>query len=207
MTQARKPKRRYPVEPLTPAEVARLLRQCSTTAPTGIRNRALITALYRGGLRINEALALRVSDVNPDRGTIRVLHGKGDKARTVAIDDGGIAIIQRWMDVRAFVAAQAGWRGGPLFCTLAGGPMSDVYVRNMLHRIGHKAGIDKRVHPHGLRHSHAAELAAEGIPVNVIQAQLGHSHLATTDTYLRHVAPAAVIEMGRNRPAWNPEER
>jgi site-specific recombinase XerD len=85
--------------------------------------------------------------------------------------------------------------------------MSDVYVRNMLHRIGHKAGIDKRVHPHGLRHSHAAELAAEGVPVNVIQAQLGHSHLATTDVYLRHVAPAAVIEMGRNRPAWNPEER
>jgi site-specific recombinase XerD len=196
-----KPKRTFPVEPLTPREVARLLRQCSTTAPTGIRNRALITAMYRGGLRINEALALRVSDVNPDRGTMRVLHGKGDKARTVAIDDGGMAIIQRWIDYRERLPR------GPLFCTLAGTSMSDVYVRNMLHRIGRKAGIDKRVHPHGLRHSHAAELAAEGVPVNVIQAQLGHSHLATTDTYLRHVAPAAVIEMGRHRPAWNPEEQ
>ena len=201
MTAPRKPKRRYPVEPLTPGEVARLLRQCSTTAPTGIRNRALITVMYRGGLRINEALALRASDINPDRGTIRVLHGKGDKARTVAIDDGGMAIIQRWADVRARLPR------GPLFCTLAGSPMSDVYVRNMMHRIGRKAGIEKRVHPHGLRHSHAAELAAEGVAVNVIQAQLGHSHLATTDVYLRHVAPAAVIEMGRNRPAWNPEER
>jgi integrase/recombinase XerD len=193
--------RKFPAELLTSAEVAALLRQCSVTAPTGIRNRALITVMYRAGLRVNEALALRASDIDPAAGTIRVLHGKGDKARTVGIDDGGMAIVQRWMDARAAL----GFRRGPLFCTLAGTAVRDVYVRNMMKRIARRAGIDKRVHPHGLRHSHAAGLAAEGVPVNLIQRQLGHAHLATTDVYLSHVAPADVIAMGRARPPWNPE--
>jgi integrase/recombinase XerD len=188
-----------PVEVLTSAEVARLLRQCSTLAPTGIRNRALITVMYRGGLRVDEALELRGADVNPANGTLRVLHGKGDRARTVSIDDGAMAIVQRWMDARAAL----GLRHGPLFCTLAGGKLNDSYVRNMMRRIGAQAGIEKRVHPHGLRHSHAAELAAEGVPVNVIQAQLGHSLLSTTDIYLRHIAPSDVIAMGRNRAPFN----
>ena len=196
------------VELLTSREVSRLLAQCSPTAPTGIRNRALITVMYRAGLRVNEALALRVADVTPALGTIRVLHGKGDKARTVSIDDGGMALVQRWIDKRARLGIYLDYGKplrGPLFCTLKGGPLSDVYVRNMLHRIAGKAGIEKRVHPHGLRHSHAAELAAEGVPVNVIQQQLGHAHLSTTDVYLRHISPADVIAMGRSRPPWNPE--
>jgi site-specific recombinase XerD len=194
--------RKRAVELLTRAEVAALLRQCSTTAPTGIRNRALITIMYAAGLRVNEALDLKGADVNPANGTIRVLHGKGDKARTASIDDGSMALVQRWMDARA----RLGLRQGKLFCTLAGGDLSDVYVRSMMSRIARKAGIDKRVHPHALRHAHAAELAAEGVPVNVIQAQLGHAHLSTTDVYLRHIAPADVIAMGRSRPRFNPEE-
>ena len=155
--------------------------------------------MYRAGLRVSEALALRVTDINPALGTIRVLHGKGDKARTVSIDDGGMAIVQRWIDARA----RLGHRHGPLFCTLKGSAVSDVYVRNMIRRIGAAAGIEKRVHPHALRHTHASELAAEGVPVNVIQQQLGHQYLSTTDTYLRHVSPADVIALGRSR-TWDP---
>jgi site-specific recombinase XerD len=192
------PKKR-PVELLTSAEVAALLRECSTLAPTGIRNRALITIMYRGGLRVEEALDLRAAHINPRNGTVQILHGKGDKARIVSIDDGAMALVQRWMDARARLIPVP----GPLFCTLHGTKLSDSYVRNLMHRLGRKAGIDKRVHPHALRHSHAAELAAEGVPVNVIQAQLGHSLLATTDTYLRHIAPSDVIAMGRNRPRFD----
>lgn len=191
-----------PVEVLTSSEVAALLRQCSTTAPTGIRNRALITVMYRGGLRVDEALDLKAASINPVLGSVRVLHGKGDKDRTVSIDDGGMALIQRWMDARA----RLGYRHGPLFCTLHGARLQGSYVRNLMSRLGRQAGIDKRVHAHGLRHSHAAELAAEGVPMNVIQQQLGHAHLSTTDIYLRHISPADVIAMGRSRPKWNPEE-
>ena len=140
--------------------------------------------------------------MNPSNGTLRVLHGKGDRARTVSIDDGAMALVQRWMDVRA----HAGFKHGPLFCTLGGTKLSDSYVRNMMRRIGTKAGIEKRVHPHALRHSHAAELAAEGVPVNVIQAQLGHSLLSTTDTYLKHIGSSEVIAMGRNRAPFRLED-
>jgi len=198
----RRTSRKRPIQVLTSHEVALLLRQCSPAAPTGIRNRALITVMYRGGLRADEALALKAADLTPANGTIRVLHGKGDKPRTVSIDDGAMALVQRWADART----RLGHRHGPLFCTLAGGELSDRYVRTMLTRIGRKAGIDKRVHPHVLRHSHAAELAAEGVPMHVIRDQLGHEHLSTTDTYLKDIAPTEVIAMGRNRPRWNPED-
>jgi site-specific recombinase XerD len=56
-----------------------------------------------------------------------------------------------------------GFRNGPLFCTLAGCPILSGYVRDMLKRQAAKAGLEKRVHPHGLRHTHAAELEMSGV--------------------------------------------
>jgi site-specific recombinase XerD len=191
--------RRFPAEPLTADEVAALLRGCSGRAPTGIRNRALIAVMYRAGLRIAEALALRPADVNVTDGTVRVLHGKGDKSRTVGLDAGALAVVARWMDRRR----EFGFRNGPLFCTLHGEPLSDRYVRDMLKRLAARAGLEKRVHPHGLRHTHAAELVREGVPMNVIRDQLGHSSLSVTDRYLRNVAPADLIKLGQSR-TWQP---
>ena len=193
--------RKRPAEVLTEAEVRSLLAACSRRAPTGIRDRALLNVLYRAGLRIEEALNLKPADVDQDRGTIRVLHGKGDHNRTVAIDDGAIAVVQLWLAERAKLPGVNGRQR--LFCTLQGGPLSANQVRQMVKRRAARASIDKRVHPHGLRHTHAAELVAEGVPVNVIQKQLGHVSLATTDIYLRHIAPADVIAMGRKRE-WKP---
>jgi len=158
--------------------------------------------MYRGGLRVEEALDLRCADINPASGTVRVLYGKGDRDRTVGISPGSMALVQRWMDTRAAL----GHGHGPLFCTLAGGGVSDGYVRTMLRRIGAKAGLEKRVHPHGLRHSFAAQLSEDGVPVATIQLLLGHSHLSTTDTYLKHVMPADAIAVGRNQTEWNPED-
>lgn len=80
--------RKYPAEILTPDEVLGLLRAASNRTPTGIRNRALIAILYHGGLRLGEALALRPKDIDLDRGTVTVLHGKGDRRRTVGLDPG-----------------------------------------------------------------------------------------------------------------------
>ena len=178
--------RKLPAEVLTPAEIKALIRACSTRAPTGVRNRALLVVLYRGGLRVGEALALYPKDVDPRRGTIRVLHGKGDQARTVGLDPEALAVIERWADVRKSLGISSRRR---LFCTLAGGPLDSSYVRQLLPRLAARAGIDKRVHAHGLRHTHAAELAEEGYPANFIQDRLGHASLAVTDRYLRHIGP------------------
>jgi len=163
---------------------------CSRRGPSGTRNRALIVLLYRTGLRIAEALALSLKDVDPDAGAVRVLRGKGGKARVVGIDPGAWPEIEGWIDARRDLDIDD---VAPLFCTLRGRPMDCSYVRKTLRRLAGRAGISKRVHPHGLRHTLAAQLAAEGMPINMIQAQLGHSNAATTSRYIQHIAPQQLI--------------
>ncbi len=177
---------KYPAEPLTKTEVETLLQACSNRAPTGLRNRALIALLWRGGLRISEALALHLKDLDPAAGSVRVLRGKGNKARVVGLDPPAFAVVERWLDARKRRGIPS---RAPVFCTLAGEPIKTPYVRALLKRLARRAGIAKRVHPHGLRHTHSAELVAEGVPLNVIQKQLGHANLATTSRYLDHIAP------------------
>jgi site-specific recombinase XerD len=181
----------YPAEVLTPDEVKSLIKAASNRAPTGVRNRALIAVLYRGGLRLGETLALKPKDIDPKQGTITVLHGKGDRRRTVGLDPGAMAIVMRWMERRKQLGISA---RRPLFSTLEGKPLKPSYVRTMLPRLGRRAGIEKRVHPHGLRHTMSYELMMEGVPVPVIQKQLGHASLATTQRYLDHIAPKDLVE-------------
>lgn len=116
---------KLPAEPLTPDEVKMLLRCCSTRAATGIRNLALIVVLYRAGLRVSEALAILPKDLDAQAGTIRVLHGKGDKARVVGLDAGAWAILQVWLDRRAVLGITG---RAPVFSTLRGKRMKSAYV-------------------------------------------------------------------------------
>ncbi len=191
-----KPRRRFPPEVLTDQEVRALLDACGRYHPVALRNRALIALMYRAGLRVSEALALEPKDVDLAAGTLRVLHGKGDRARTVGIDPGAAAIVAGWAEARARLSI--GPRS-PLVCTLGGLPLTTGYVRKLLPRLAGRAGIAKRVHAHGLRHTHAAQLRSEGIDVGIISKQLGHRSILTTIRYLDHIAPVAVVEAVRAR--------
>ena len=212
--------RRFPAEVLSDDEVRRLMAACKGPAFTVARHRALIALLYRGGLRISEALRLCPKDVDLATGAVRVLWGKGGRARTVGVDPGGLALVAAWAAVRAQARVGAAGQGGigaacrlggqglggaatvafatndhaPLFCTRAGQPLSTGWVRRLMPRLARRAGILKRVHAHGLRHTHAAQLRAEGIDIAVIRRQLGHASLVTTVRYLDHLAPTAVID-------------
>jgi site-specific recombinase XerD len=188
--------RRLPPEVLVAAEVHALMAGCSSRAPTGIRNRALIAVLWRSGLRLGEALALRPKDIDPVRGSVSVLHGKGDKHRTIGMDPQAFAVVERWLETRRRLGIDG---RAPVFCTLRGGELAQPYVRTLLPRLARKAGVAKRVHAHGLRHTCAFELAGEGMPPHLIQQHLGHSSLATTDRYLRHLGLQEVIDAGRKR--------
>jgi site-specific recombinase XerD len=179
----------YPPEPLSPREVGLILAGCSMRAPTGVRNRALITLLYRSGLRITEALALKPGSVDLSAHTARVLHGKGNKATVRGFHPSADDALMRWLDTRK----RLGLKNGPLFCTLAGGPVSDRYIRDLLKRLAAKAGIDKRVHPHGLRHTFADELRRAGFDVVTISKLLGHSSIAVTARYLDHLTNADAV--------------
>ena len=198
---------RRPADVPTDDELRALIAACSTRAPTGVRNRAMIAAMWRCGLRIAETLALRAADVDLDAGTLRVRHGKGDKPRAVGLDRTTTALLARWLDRRKAL----GFNGRqPLFCTIttgtrggvllkAGSELDQSYVRHLLRRLAVKAGIERRIHPHGLRHAYAAGLAREGVAMNIIRDALGHSSLAVTDRYLRDVAPVHVINTMRAR--------
>ena len=189
-----------PPETLTIDEMRKLLGVCNDGA-TGCRNRALIAVGWRAGIRISEAIALCPKDIDRGSGSIRILHGKGDKAGTVGIDAEAITLIDGWVKTRDSLGLAA---DATLFCTLEGGRLSDRYVRNLMTRLGKSAGIAKRVHYHGLRHTMAGELAAEGVSMDVIQAQLRHSNLQITSRYIARINPANLVARMSKR-TWNRE--
>ena len=197
--------RKFPPDPLTPREVLALIDACAH-GKAGTRNRALITLLWRTGLRVGEALALYPRDVDLDRGAVIVLHGKGDRSRTVGIDAAAVALLRPWLEERKRLGLST---RVPLFCVISrpsvGQPMHAAYVRNLLKELAAKAGIERRVHPHGLRHTHAFELAGERVDLRVIREQLGHTSLSTTARYIEHLNPAERLAVIRDRE-WPTEE-
>ena len=189
-----------PPEPLNPDEVRKLIDTASRRSSSGIRLRALIAVMYGAGLRLAEALALQPKDVDTKGGTVRVLRGKGSKSRLVGIDPRSCELLEAWIARRSTLGLT---RRHPLFATYTAGqfgrPLSQVQVRAALARLGAKAGIEKRVHPHGLRHSLAFDMAERGVSLLIIQKQLGHASLAATATYIDHLKPTAVVDAMRAR--------
>jgi site-specific recombinase XerD len=190
------PARVLDADPLSRQEVEALIRACSHRAPTGVRNRALIALLWRGGLRISEALDLHPKDVDVDAGTVVVQRGKGGKRRVVGLDAGAMALVSRWMAVRRKLGVS---NRAPLLCTLRGGRIEASYPRHLFPRLARKAGIERRVHPHALRHLCAIEMEREGAPISTIRDTLGHSSVAVTDTYLRRLGAGEAVAFGRSR--------
>jgi site-specific recombinase XerD len=195
--------KRYPPEPLTKDEAIALLNACGR-GPTGIRNRAIIAALWRGGLRVGECVALYPRDVvQVPEPALRVRQGKTPRsARLASIDPWGMALVQLWLIERRKLKLDG---RHALFCNVdvrvRGRAMYPQAVRQMLAYRARRAGIEKRCNPHALRHTHAFELSLEGVPVNVIQGQLGHASLGVTSRYIDHLAPAARLAILSARPA------
>lgn len=190
--------KRFPIEILSRTEVISLLECCPGTKITRPRNRALIAVLYRAGLRNSEATHLRAKDLDPDSGVIRVLFAKGQTSRTVGIDETGMEFLQRWEKIRLEMDVPI---DAPLLCTSSGRLLSRGIARQMLTSAKTKARIQKRVHPHGLRHAHAFELVMEGVPLPIVHRQLGHVLMSSTAAYVDHVAPSEVIARIRSR-SW-----
>jgi integrase len=182
---------RFPAGILTPEEADALIAAKSPRRFCGKRNRALLTLLRRSGLRVGEALALRASDIDLDRHSIRLAATKSGKAQTRGFHPAAAMPLMRWMEARA--ARGLGRKGVPLFCTHAGGPLSAGYVRQMMKDLAAKAGIEKRVHPHGLRHTFAVDCERSGMTVTQISELLGHSSVAVTARYLAHLSNGEAI--------------
>jgi site-specific recombinase XerD len=188
--------RRYPADPPRIEEIVAVMRTAGDGA-RGARLRGLIVVLWRAGLRIHETLLLSEHDLDERRGAVVVRRGKGGRRREVGMDDWG------WEHLRPWVVARRALPIGPLFCVIegltAGSPWPPTAARAALHRAGARAGVRRRFAPHQLRHAHAIELAREGVPLNVIQRQLGHSDLGVTSVYLQGIDLTEIIDTVHHR--------
>lgn len=167
-----KPYSRLP-EVLGLQEVDQLLRAVRVR-----RYQAIAMVMYGAGLRLSEALALEVSDIDGARGVIHVRHGKGNKAREAKLSQSLYTWLRQYWD-----------RERPplpyLFANKSGNLPCHRTVRKALSRAGKQARIKKPVNPHVLRHSFATHLLEQGTDVRVVGALLGHASLTSTMRYAR----------------------
>jgi integrase/recombinase XerD len=154
---------------------------------------------WRAGLRIHEALALSEADLDQHRGAVLVRRGKGGRRRGVGMDASAWTELQPWLQTRVELPV------GPLFCVLSGPTRGRQWIntaaRTELRRTDGAAAVRRRFAPHQLRHAHAVELAREGVPLIVIQRQLGHSNLGITSIYLQGIDNAEIIDTVHARRA------
>lgn len=185
-----------PADHITKPEILNMLEHVGRGV-TGIRNRAVMVVMWRAGLRRAEVSSLLPKDVDGQRHTIRVRHGKGDEDRTVAMDAQTWAIIQVWLTARE---RGCQWtHQSPLFCSLRGKRVHPTYWQKMCIRLAARAGIQKRVHPHALRHAFAIELLEEGVALEHIRRLLGHKSLATTVRYFERLGLPTTLDVVRKR--------
>lgn len=176
---------------LSVQEVAALLDACPTETAAGLRDKALLETLYATGARVSEVLALSVDDVADAAGVIAVT-GKGKKQRLVPLGSHAQAAIDAYL-VRGR-PAMANGKSHALFLNARGGQLSRQSAWNAIKVAARRAGIDKDVSPHTLRHSFATHLLEGGADVRTVQELLGHSSVTTTQIYT-HITADSLREV------------
>lgn len=181
LLEAPKLKRALP-DVLSFDEIERLIAQIDLSKPEGGRNKAILETLYSCGLRVSELVNLKISQLFLDVGFIRVI-GKGDKERLVPIGKTAIHFIRIYLkDIRVHIAVKAGHED-TLFLNKRGAGLTRVMVFLILKDLVKKAGIQKSISPHSLRHSFATHLVEGGADLRAVQEMLGHASITTTEIY------------------------
>ncbi|MBR5950535.1 MAG: site-specific tyrosine recombinase XerD [Actinomycetaceae bacterium] len=151
-------------------------------SPVTLRDRALVEILYGTGARISEAVSLTADDIDTESRSVR-LFGKGRKERIVPLGTYALDALEAYM-VRARPALAAKGKGNSvLFLNKRGNPLSRQSAWEIIRRAAERAGIEREVSPHSLRHSFATHLLSGGADVRVVQEMLGHASVTTTQIY------------------------
>ena len=166
---------------LTIEETVRLLEAADLSDPIGQRDRALLELLYASGLRVSELAQLNLEQVNLNTNEIRVW-GKGSKERMVLMGEPAATALSAYLNQgRPELLGKK--RSTALFLNRDGGRLSQRSIQRMLEKYTSLAGINKRVHPHTLRHTFATHLLDGGADLRVVQELLGHANLNSTQIY------------------------
>lgn len=167
-------------------EMMDLFRSLPAEGEPGRRDLAILELLYSSGLRVGELVSLRRMDVSLEEGTVRVL-GKGRKVRVVPAGEKAMRALREYLDVRRKTGKRdekEEWQG-PLFRNLRGGALTARSVARLLDAALSRAGLERHLSPHGIRHSFATHLLESGADLRAIQEMLGHASLSTTQRYAR----------------------
>lgn len=167
---------------LTIAEIDSLISAVDRTAREGQRNRAMLETMYSCGLRVSELCGLKMEDLFFDEEFIRVT-GKGSKQRLVPVSKRAIHEIRLYFDDRCHIVTKPGAESYVFLSFRTGRPISRVMVFDIIKDCAAKAGIEKNVSPHTLRHSFATHLLEGGANLVAIQSMLGHEKISTTEIY------------------------
>ncbi len=167
-------------EVLTVEEQEALLNQPNPRYPTGHRNKVMLKIMLDTGLRSAETINLKWRHIDLMSGKLIVREGKGAKDRTLWLGEENLEMLQAWRerqveDVRGDCEH--------VFTTLKGDPLQGRYLRQMVDRLAKKAGIEKNISPHTLRHTFATDLYRETKNIRLVQKALGHADLSTTMIY------------------------
>ncbi len=164
-------------------EIDRLIGAIDLTTAEGERNRAIIETIYGCGLRVSELINLHLSDLFFDEGFIKVT-GKGDKQRLIPISSYTQKFIRLYINyVRMHQKIEPDYQD-ILFLNRRGKKLSRVMIFHIIKKLTAKAGIEKNISPHSLRHSFATHLLENGADLRSIQLLLGHESITTTEIYL-----------------------
>jgi integrase/recombinase XerD len=166
---------------LTIVEINRLIASVDLSEPLGHRNAAIIETLYSCGLRVSEVINLRISNLYFTDEFVRVI-GKGNKERLVPIGENAMKSLGFYINQRklARVVKKA---EDIVFLNRSGNKLTRVAIFNLIKHYAKKAGIEKNISPHTIRHSFATHLIENGADLRAVQQMLGHESILTTEIY------------------------
>jgi integrase/recombinase XerC len=163
------------------------------STPQGQRDRAIIEVLYSSGLRVSELVGLNLSDLDLERGEVKVL-GKGGKERICLLGEPARRALKLYIREGRRRLMEGDGATDALFLNRFGGRLSVRSVDSIVGKYSRIAGLTKRVTPHILRHTFATHLMDGGADLRVVQELLGHARLATTQIYT-HVSKSRAREI------------
>jgi len=177
---------------LSEQDVELLLAAPEVSNHQGYRDKAMLEMLYATGLRVSELVGLKFEQISFRQGVVRIT-GKGNKERLVPIGEEAMSWLEGYMG-QARKALLGQRQCDYLFVTNRAGGMTRQAFWHIIKRHAKKAGINKELSPHTLRHAFATHLLNHGADLRVVQLLLGHSDLSTTQIYT-HIADARLKEL------------
>lgn len=183
-------------------EIEKIIASIDLGTPEGIRNKAIFETMYSCGLRVSELVGLKISQLYPELGFVRVT-GKGDKERLIPIGSSALKHIKIYREtIRTHLAIKAG-QEDILFLNRRGSKLSRVMIFLALKDLVRKSGITKVISPHTLRHSFATHLVEGGADLRAVQEMLGHESITTTEIYTHLDRDFLRTTLQQYHPAYN----